>query len=280
MTQGSGPTDSLLPPDLYELYGGAEAVEHTWTRLDTWHRIEAVVVQRLLREWLPAAPSAIADIGGGNGRWAYELARSGYAVSLADLSAPLILDAAERSAEAGATLAEQVVADARELPWSDDAFDGALLLGPLYHLFERQDRIAALREAARVVRPGAPVLVQVLHRAGALRQVVTFFGGSAGPIDWQHIWRTGVFDEPKAPPWYRSSYWHLPDEAVAEAEEAGLDVLAVQGLDGPAPEGQAVLVDADPAVVEHWADQALALGRLPELWATCNHLLIHTMVRG
>lgn len=264
----------LLPPDLYELYGGAEAIEHTWTRLDTWHRIEGEVLRRLFAEWLPPAPAAIADIGGGNGRWAFELAAGGYDVSLADLSGPLIADAARRAGEAAIALAEPVVADARRLPWATDSFDAALLLGPLYHLFDRADRLAALREAARVIRPGGAVLVQVLHRAGALRQVVTFFGGSAGAIDWEHVWRTGTFDEPHAPPWYRSSYWHLPDEAADEVSEAGLVLHAVQGLDGPAPEGQAVLVDADSATVAHWADQAMALGKLPALWATCNHLLL------
>ena len=44
--------------------------------------------------------------------------------------------------------------DARALPFADASADALLLLGPLYHLQERADRLRALREAARVLRPG------------------------------------------------------------------------------------------------------------------------------
>jgi len=66
---------------------------------------------------------------------------------------------------------------------------------------------------------------------GALRQVLTFFGGSAGPIDWEHVWRTGTLAKAKAPPWYRSTYWHLSDDAIAEVTEAGWELLtAIEAL--------------------------------------------------
>ncbi|WP_414683467.1 class I SAM-dependent methyltransferase [Microbacterium paraoxydans] len=39
--------------------------------------------------------------------------------------------------------------DARSLPFAEDSFDAALLLGPLYHLADRADRLQALGEAAR-----------------------------------------------------------------------------------------------------------------------------------
>jgi ubiquinone/menaquinone biosynthesis C-methylase UbiE len=45
------------------------------------------------------------------------------------------------------------VADARALPEPDGCADAALLLGPLYHLRSRRDRVRALVEARRVVRP-------------------------------------------------------------------------------------------------------------------------------
>ncbi|MEV0698474.1 class I SAM-dependent methyltransferase [Saccharopolyspora sp. NPDC050389] len=38
------------------------------------------------------------------------------------------------------------VGDARDLPFDDDGADAVLLLGPLYHLVEREDRVLALRE--------------------------------------------------------------------------------------------------------------------------------------
>jgi len=44
---------------------------------------------------------------------------------------------------------------AKHLALADDSFDADLLLGPLYHLTDRDDRIRAWCEIARVVRPAA-----------------------------------------------------------------------------------------------------------------------------
>jgi ubiquinone/menaquinone biosynthesis C-methylase UbiE len=61
-------------------------------------------------------------------------------------------------ARAGEPALDAEVADARALPEPDAAYDGTLLLRPLYHLTEPADRLSALREAVRVIRPGGPVL--------------------------------------------------------------------------------------------------------------------------
>ena len=48
-----------------------------------------------------------------------------------------------------------------------------LLLGPLHHLPDRDDRIRALGEARRVVRPGGPVFVAAISRwAGRIHGVL------------------------------------------------------------------------------------------------------------
>ena len=255
-----------------DLYGDPDAVTYTWERVNTYHRVEGYVLRALFDRWLPPAPARVADIGAGNGRWALELAARGYRVALADLAEALVADAAARSTGAGLPPAA-VRADARRLPWRDDTADAALVLGPLYHLFRLEDRALAIREAARVVRPGGPVMVQSLHRAGALRQVLTIFGHAPGPIDWRWFWSHGTFAEPKAHPFYAGTYWHTPAELAAEVTGAGLTLHALHGLDGPAPEGQSVLADAPDWAVEQWGEVALALGTDPDLLATSNHLL-------
>jgi len=56
------------------------------------------------------------------------------------------------------------VGDARALDLPDASADAVLLLGPLYHLVDRADRAAAIREAARILRPGGPLFAAAISR--------------------------------------------------------------------------------------------------------------------
>ncbi len=61
-----------------------------------------------------------------------------------------------------------VVGDARELPYEDQSADAVVLFGPLYHLTERDDRLRALAEARRVLRPDGVVLAAAISRFASL----------------------------------------------------------------------------------------------------------------
>ncbi|MGH9209081.1 MAG: class I SAM-dependent methyltransferase [Acidimicrobiales bacterium] len=89
------------------------------------------------------------DIGGGTGVYARWLLDQGYDVTLIDPVELHITQATQTGVPA-------TVGDARHLDHPDESIDVALLLGPLYHLTEPEDRLAALAEARRVLRPAAP----------------------------------------------------------------------------------------------------------------------------
>src|SRR5262249_49876920 len=79
----------------------------------------------------------------------------GYAVHLSDVVPLHVEQAREASArQPDHPLAGTAVGDARRLAHPDGSADAVLLLGPLYHLTERADRLAAWREARRGRRPG------------------------------------------------------------------------------------------------------------------------------
>jgi ubiquinone/menaquinone biosynthesis C-methylase UbiE len=59
--------------------------EQEWERLGR-HRTEFAVTIRALAGHLPPPPARVLDCGGGPGRYAIELARRGYDVTLFDLS--------------------------------------------------------------------------------------------------------------------------------------------------------------------------------------------------
>ncbi|MHB1536824.1 MAG: class I SAM-dependent methyltransferase, partial [Acidimicrobiales bacterium] len=131
--------------------------------------LELVRTQELLTRFLPPPPATVLDVGGGTGVHAEWLAERGYAVQLID---PVDEHVAVAAGLPGVSAA---VGDARALEQTDDTQDAVLLLGPLYHLPEREDRLQALREARRVARPGAPVLA-----AGSSRYATLMDLGSDG----------------------------------------------------------------------------------------------------
>src|SRR5579872_7234825 len=133
-------------------YGGADEA----SRLSTaWFQLEQARTRELILRHLPPAPATIIDAGGGAGVYACWLASSGYQVHLIDPVTKHVEQARAASAQQPEhPLASAKVGDARHLPHADGSADAVLLLGPLYHLVDKEDRLACLREAHRVLRPG------------------------------------------------------------------------------------------------------------------------------
>lgn len=223
---------------------------------------------------LPAAPALVADIGGGPGRYALWLAGLGYRVEHRDLM-PLHVRQLRADADGLSGLRTQV-GDARELDLADASVDAVLLLGPLYHLQQRGDRLRALGEARRVVRPGGPVFVAAISRwapriDGVLRErlyeVYPHIRELAGEVE-----RTGRL--PPVGPGSFSGFCHRPRQLRAELRDAGLGAADLVSVEGPA----SLLADLperldDPAARAVILDTARAVERVPELLGIGPHLL-------
>src|SRR4051794_25145970 len=115
--------------------------------------LERIRTQEILLRYLPLRPAVVLDVGGGPGVYAFWLAERGYTVHLID-PVPLHLEQARARAgiSASALLAAISLGDARRLEFETESADAVLLLGPLYHLTSRADRLLALREGNRVLR--------------------------------------------------------------------------------------------------------------------------------
>jgi ubiquinone/menaquinone biosynthesis C-methylase UbiE len=114
--------------------------------------LERVRTEELLERFLPPPPNVVLDVGGGTGHYAVWLAERGYEVHFSDPVPLHIEQARHRSSAATRPLASISLSDARSLGIADSYASAVLLLGPLYHLTTRADRLAALREAGRVLR--------------------------------------------------------------------------------------------------------------------------------
>ncbi len=223
---------------------------------------------------LPAAPAVVADIGGGPGRYALWLASLGYQVEHRDLM-PLHVEQLAADA-AGVPGIHTAVGDVRDLDLPDASVDAVLLLGPLYHLVDRAERVLALRECARIVRPGGPVFAAAISRwairiDGMLRErIYLTYPEALDVVD--EVDRTGMM--PALRDGAFTAFCHRPGELRDELGEAGLEVADLVSVEGPA----FVLGDldarmADPADRSVALEVARAIERVPELVGFGPHLI-------
>ncbi|MEO7734997.1 MAG: class I SAM-dependent methyltransferase [Kofleriaceae bacterium] len=226
-------TGSPLPRELLDYYAQGKEAGRLARGIGP---LEQARTQELVQRFLPASPAVVYDVGGGPGAHAFWLAEQGYAVHLVDI-APLHIEQAR--ARAASPVAPQLAsieqADARHLPFADRSADAVVLHGPLYHLTERADRLAALAEVRRVLRPGGVVLAFAISQLAST--VVGLLHGAIFDPEYLHMVtreiETGRHDRPPGwPDLFTTAFFHRPDQLRAELEDAGLacsDVLAVQG---------------------------------------------------
>ena len=214
---------------------------------------------------LPSPPGVIAEP-----RWRpgplHDLARRrGYRVQHRDI-VPLHVEQTA-AATAGYPAVTTAVGDARDVDLDEASVDAVLLLGPLYHLPDRGDRVRALGEARRVVRPGGPVFIAAISRwAGRIHGVLAdqlYRRVPAIIAELDHEERTGEL-RPLFPGSF-NGFAHRPAQLRAEIRSAGLHLVDLVGVEGPG----ALLQDL-PHRLDDPADAAVVIDTARALDASRN----------
>jgi SAM-dependent methyltransferase len=219
---------STTPPEILAYYDEGKERERL---ANGTSRLEFVRTQLILKRYLPTAPARILDVGGGPGTYARWLTDQGFTVHLVD---PVPRHVAEASgASNGYTVAP---GDARSLAEIDRSVDAVLLLGPLYHLPERTDRLRALSEARRVLRPGGYFVAAAISRFASLLDGVLcdrLTDPDFSRVVEQDL-KGGRHHNPEnRPGWFTTAYFQHPDELAQEVREAGFSLDGILAVEGP-----------------------------------------------
>ena len=146
-------------------------------RLLTRHgQVEYRTTMRYIERYL-APGMRVLEVGAGTGRYSLTLARQGHDITAIELVQHNIdLFRQKLKPEDNIDLQQGNALDLSR--FADNSFDITLLLGPMYHLYTREDQLKALNEALRVTKPGG-----VLFAAYVLADMAMLASGIA-PKTW------------------------------------------------------------------------------------------------
>ena len=141
-----------------------------------------------------------------------------------------------KSRQDGVLLASIRQGDSKGLDFESESMDVVLLLGPLYHLPNRPDRIQSLKEARRVLKKDGLVFCAAISRFASLLDGLKrgFLSDPEFCEIAQRDLRDGKHLNPKEiPNYFTTAYFHRPEELQEEIEETGFSHLGTMGLEGP-----------------------------------------------
>ncbi len=156
-------TDHLT--EYYGKYNEEKRLLHRYGQIEyrtTMRYIEDVISSR--------TGLKILDVGCATGRYLIPLAEKGHeltGVDYVNYNLGILRQKAERMGLS--VTAKQ--GDARDLTkYPNDWYDIVLFLGPMYHLFTEEDKVRALAEAKRVLKPGGALFVgYIMNEFGVIR---------------------------------------------------------------------------------------------------------------
>ena len=270
-------SDTEQPQIPHEIARYYEEVAEERRLLQGPSQLEFARTQELVLRYLNGPPATILDVGGAAGEYALWLAAKGYVVHLVDPVQRLVDEAQRRSDASQSPIRSCRLGDARKLEFADDAADGLLLLGPMYHLTQQAERLRAVREAYRVLRPGGVMFAAAISRfASALDGVSRdlFRDPAFAAIVQQDLAQGQHRNDTKKWAYFTTAYFHRPEEFRAEITSAGFKCELVLGIEGPGW----ILPDfedrwADPRKREVLMQIARALENEPSIVGLSAHLL-------
>lgn len=180
-------------------------------RLRSQHgMVEFLTTMRYIDQYIKPGMRVL-EIGAATGRYSHTLAQRGYQVDAVELVEHNIRIFREKTRPGENVTVRQ--GNAVDLSFFEDGiFDLTLLLGPMYHLFTKEDQLQALSEALRVTKPGGVIfvaycgneatMIQYCFGRGMLKEEryrnlvdpVTFKAGS-DPAELFQLYRKEEIDE-------------------------------------------------------------------------------------
>ncbi|MBQ8957840.1 MAG: class I SAM-dependent methyltransferase [Bacteroidales bacterium] len=223
----------------------------------------------------------IYDIGGGIGMYAAWLAKLGNEVHLIELAENAVEYAKANMMQDCHFIAE--MGNALEVNRPNESADVVLLMGPLYHLRDRGDRLQAFSEARRVLKKSGLMVAAGISKFGSMTWALSVYGEKNDFIDDPVFFNmilgemtTGDHIRPtEYPKFVAESYFTTSEEMKTEIAEVSFSVEKAVAVEG--------CIWFTPHLAEKWEDEAsrerlLEIVRItesePEMMGMSPHFLV------
>lgn len=210
----------------------------------------------------------ILEIGAGTGRYSVALAKKGYDVTAVELVTHNLeklrakLDGSEKITAIQGNALDLSVLD-------DNSFDVTLVLGPMYHLYNRGDKLKALSEAVRVTKNGGHILVAYCMNEAAVIQHAFLHGNLRKVLD----------NDMLTPDWHCKSEPKELFELVRTEDiallnsELPVERIKLIAADGAANYMEGCMEEMDSFTFEKFMEYHLATCERQDLIGASNHTL-------
>jgi hypothetical protein len=145
-------------------------------------------------------------------------------------------------------------------------------MGPLYHLLLEEERVQAVKEAVRVLKPGGRLFATIVTRFAPFREAA-----SREP-EWvienpeysQQMLETGIHEKPEK--WAKAYFMH-PDDLAPLMGGCGLKTLSLMGCEGVVSGHEENVNALQGDAWQIWVEFNYRLGKEPTLYGASSHLL-------
>ena len=232
-------------------------------------QVEYLTTMKYIRECLLGMTDpAILEIGAGTGRYSVALAKQGHRVTAVELI-PRNLEILKSKLD-GTERITPILGNALDLSVLPDAsFSVTLVLGPMYHLYTREEKLQALSEAVRVTKPGGYLLVAYCMNEPTIISYV-FGKNKLREVTDRHM---------LTPDWHCISEPKDLFEMVRTEEIAALDAevpvqrIKLVAADGAANYMRQVIDAMDDETFSKWMDYHFSTCERQDLIGASHHTL-------
>ena len=221
-------------------------------RLD-YNIFELPLTLKYIRKYVRKG-ARILDIACGTGRYAGILLDMGYKMALNDIASKNV-ELVERRFAGNKNVIMIEQSDAlRSNIWERSNWDAILMLGPLYHIINENNRLYLLKRSKEALAKNGYLFSAFMSRVQAM--IYGIKHNAYGILDnsgSRQLWETGTdktFVE--GTEWFKHTYFAFPEEIDPLIERAGLKPLHLIGIEGLFGERMDLFHQLDPRLKTSW----------------------------